>query len=62
MYDVTSYVDEHPGGSSIMNNAGRDTTAGFYGPQHPGRVFQIMDDFLIGELEEQPAAGTKKER
>ena len=62
MYDVTSYVDEHPGGASIMNNAGRDTTAGFYGPQHPGRVFQIMDEYLIGELAAAEPAASKKER
>ena len=52
MYDVTSYVDEHPGGDAILRNAGRDSTEGFYGPQHPSRVFQILDDFLIGSLAE----------
>ena len=80
VYDVTSYVDEHPGGDAILRNAGcasaehralpprtaqasscvpdsqlarvcrRDSTEGFYGPQHPSRVFQILDDFLVGEL------------
>ena len=83
MYDVTSYVDEHPGGASILKNAGcahapapqrrpfgalarcggslaraatlvcrKDSTAGFHGPQHPTRVFDIIDDFLIGTLVE----------
>ena len=50
VYDVTSYVDEHPGGESILKNAGKDSTVGFHGPQHPSRVFQIIEDFLIGEL------------
>lgn len=31
VYDLTSYIDEHPGGDAIMNNAGADTTAGFEG-------------------------------
>ena len=64
VYDVTSYVEEHPGGLAIMNNAGRDSTEGFYGPQHPGRVFHMMDEYLIGVLDgpPQPAASTKKER
>jgi len=31
VYDVTPYVEEHPGGDAILNNAGRDSTAGFYG-------------------------------
>lgn len=31
IYDVTPYVEEHPGGDAILNNAGRDSTEGFYG-------------------------------
>ncbi|CAI6010526.1 unnamed protein product, partial [Closterium sp. NIES-65] len=31
VYDLTSYVDEHPGGDAILNNAGGDATEGFYG-------------------------------
>ena len=31
VYDFTSYVDEHPGGEAILNNAGGDTTEGFEG-------------------------------
>ena len=52
VYDVTPYVDEHPGGSAILRNAGRDSTKGFFGPQHPVRVFDLIDDFCIGLLEE----------
>ncbi len=26
VYDVTEYVEEHPGGPSILNNAGGDST------------------------------------
>jgi len=50
VYDVTSYVEEHPGGEAILRNAGRDSTKGFHGPQHPGRVFDIIEDFCIGAL------------
>ena len=52
VYNVTAYVEEHPGGQAILNNAGRDATKGFYGPQHPARVFDIIEDFYIGELEQ----------
>lgn len=31
VYDVTPYVFEHPGGDAILNNAGGDSTKGFYG-------------------------------
>nr|TKW32730.1 hypothetical protein SEVIR_2G187000v2 [Setaria viridis] len=50
VYDVTAYVEEHPGGDAILNNAGDDSTEGFFGPQHGTRVFDIIEDFCIGEL------------
>jgi len=50
VYDVTSFVEEHPGGDAIMNNAGADSTEGFFGPQHGTKVFEMLDDFYIGEL------------
>ena len=33
-----------------MNQAGKDSTEGFYGPQHPPRVFDLLEDFYIGDL------------
>ncbi len=53
VYDVTPYVEEHPGGLAILRNAGGNATEGFHGPQHPPRVFDIIDDFLIGKLSTQ---------
>lgn len=50
VYDLTSYVDEHPGGDAILQNAGGDSTEAFFGPQHPPRVMDLIDDFCIGEL------------
>jgi len=53
VYDVTEYVEEHPGGvAAIAKNAGGDASKGFRGPQHPSRVFDIVEDYLIGVLEE----------
>uniref|UniRef100_A0A7S0QX03 Cytochrome b5 heme-binding domain-containing protein n=1 Tax=Pyramimonas obovata TaxID=1411642 RepID=A0A7S0QX03_9CHLO len=52
VYDITSYVDDHPGADAILNNAGGDSTEGFHGPQHPERVFHMIDDYLIGDLVE----------
>ncbi|KAL4191543.1 hypothetical protein AMTRI_Chr07g81070 [Amborella trichopoda] len=31
VYDVTSYLEEHPGGDAILAHAGDDTTERFYG-------------------------------
>ena len=35
VYDVTDYIEEHPGGASILNNAGGDSTIGFKKDHHP---------------------------
>lgn len=52
MYDVTSYVNEHPGGDAILNNAGGDSTTGFLGDQHPiERVREMIEEFYIGKLQ-----------
>lgn len=50
VYDVTDFVEEHPGGIAILNNAGGDATAGFFGPQHPPSVQDVLNLYLIGEL------------
>ncbi|XP_074350969.1 cytochrome B5-like protein isoform X2 [Apium graveolens] len=50
IYDVTSYVEEHPGGDAILAHAGDDSTEGFYGPQHATRVFDMIEDFYVGDL------------
>ncbi|XP_042064623.1 cytochrome B5-like protein [Salvia splendens] len=50
VYDVTSYVEEHPGGDAILVHAGDDSTEGFFGPQHATRVFDMIEDFYIGNL------------
>jgi cytochrome b involved in lipid metabolism len=50
VYDITTYVDEHPGGESILNNVGGDATEGFHGPQHPPTVLDVVEEYLIGTL------------
>lgn len=45
-----SYVDEHPGGDAILNNAGGDATEGFKGPQHPTRVWDELEEYWVGTL------------
>ncbi|KAL8479092.1 hypothetical protein ACS0TY_030838 [Phlomoides rotata] len=50
VYDVSCYVEEHPGGDAILAHAGDDSTQGFFGPQHATRVFDMIDDFYIGDL------------
>ena len=50
VYDVTDFVDDHPGGDSILDNAGADSSAGFHGDQHPETVAEAVEEFYIGEL------------
>jgi predicted heme/steroid binding protein len=52
VYDVTSFVDSHPGGDTILNNAGKDSSAGVHGPQHPVSVWDVLATYYIGELVE----------
>jgi cytochrome b involved in lipid metabolism len=51
VYDLSDFIDEHPGGvESIMKRAGGDATEGFFGPQHPSRVHDMIDEYLIGDV------------
>lgn len=51
VYDFTQYFLLHPGGESILRNAGRDSTEGFKGPQHPARVWDMVSTlFSAGRL------------
>lgn len=50
VYDLTDYVEEHPGGMAILYNAGGDASEGFHGPQHPPTVHELIKDYCIGDL------------
>lgn len=52
VYDISEYADMHPGGSAIFTHAGGDATEGFHGPQHPPTVFDVVDEYCIGWLED----------
>lgn len=50
VYDVTDYVYDHPGGDSILNSAGGDSSVGVHGPQHPPSMWDVLKLYYIGEL------------
>jgi cytochrome b involved in lipid metabolism len=52
VYDVTEYIDDHPGGESILKYAGRNSTAAVKGQQHPPSVFDLLALYRIGEVKE----------
>lgn len=53
VYDITDFLDDHPGGSHIiMEHAGRDATLVIRGSRHSSDAYALMDKYLIGELVE----------
>lgn len=57
MYDFTDFLDAHPGGDvALMQNAGGDATAGFYGPQHSDGVKDQLFEYHIGYVKEDEGA------
>lgn len=50
VYDVTDYILDHPGGDSILKNAGGDASEGAHGPQHPPSMWDVLALYYIGDL------------
>lgn len=58
VYDFTDYIPDHPTEPSVMEEwCGREATEGMrtkgYGRDHSRRAWAMMEDYLIGILEEQ---------
>ena len=51
VYDVSQYMELHPGGEeAVLQYAGKDATEGFRGPQHPPQVDDVIANYYIGDL------------
>ncbi|XP_058834962.1 cytochrome b5 [Topomyia yanbarensis] len=51
VYDVTDYLDEHPGGGELITEfAGRDGTKDYDDFGHSGTAMELLKKFKIGEL------------
>ncbi|XP_035207590.1 cytochrome B5-like protein [Stegodyphus dumicola] len=51
VYDVTPFLDQHPGGIDIMmEHAGRDATVAFYGAGHHPSTMELLEAYCIGSL------------
>lgn len=48
VYDVTSYISSHPGGSDILRGCGIDATAMF--SHHAQSAYEIKENYKIGDL------------
>ncbi|XP_065893145.1 uncharacterized protein [Dysidea avara] len=50
VYDVSSFVDRHPGGvEQILIGAGRDITQ-LFESYHPFSAYRVLEKFYVGEL------------
>jgi cytochrome b involved in lipid metabolism len=50
VFDVTSFVNFHPGGIEklLENSGGKDATKMFYGTQHKKHVYPMINEYFIG--------------
>lgn len=57
VYDVTSFIENHPGGKVIIKECGKDATELFEkremgsGTPHSQRARNLLEKFYIGDLE-----------
>ncbi|CEG72906.1 Putative Cytochrome b5 [Rhizopus microsporus] len=59
VYDITSFVVEHPGGEEVLiDEAGKDATEAFEDIGHSDEAREMLDKYQIGVLDE---ASQKKE-
>ncbi|KZC13661.1 PREDICTED: cytochrome b5-like [Dufourea novaeangliae] len=51
VYDVTSFLNEHPGGEEILlDHSGKDGSDDFDDVGHSNDAFELMKKFVVGEL------------
>jgi len=52
VYDVTKFIDEHPGGDEvILSEAGKDATEAFEDVGHSDEARALLPGMLVGEFE-----------
>ncbi|KAF1869272.1 hypothetical protein Lal_00020949 [Lupinus albus] len=52
VYDVTQYLDDHPGGDDVILAAtGKDATDDFEDAGHSKSARELMEQYFIGELD-----------
>lgn len=52
VYDVTKYLDEHPGGEEVvLDVAGTDATEAFNDIGHSDEAHEVLEALLVGKVE-----------
>eukprot|EP00695_Tsukubamonas_globosa_P002044 TRINITY_DN311_c0_g1_i3.p1 TRINITY_DN311_c0_g1~~TRINITY_DN311_c0_g1_i3.p1 ORF type:complete len:131 (+),score=52.14 TRINITY_DN311_c0_g1_i3:69-461(+) len=59
VYDVTRFLDDHPGGGEvIVEQAGGDSTNAFEGVGHSEQAKKDLENYYIGDLSEEAGSAT----
>lgn len=51
VYNVTSFIDKHPGGDKILSGCGQDMTE-FFNTKHVKQFAEYLPQFYIGDLKQ----------
>nr|ABK94544.1 unknown [Populus trichocarpa] len=52
VYDVTKFLEDHPGGDDVLLSAtGKDTTDDFEDVGHSSTARALMDEFYVGDID-----------
>uniref|UniRef100_A0A6G1S967 Cytochrome b5 n=1 Tax=Aceria tosichella TaxID=561515 RepID=A0A6G1S967_9ACAR len=63
VYDVTKFMDEHPGGEEVLlEQAGKNATEIFEDVSHSADAKDLMKNYLVGELPEHERTAEKTEK
>jgi len=61
VYNVTSFVDEHPGGEEVLLDvAGQDATEAFEDVGHSDEAREILEGLFVGVLKRNPGDPARK--
>lgn len=61
VYNVTQFIDEHPGGDEvIISEGGKDATEAFEDVGHSDEARELLAGLLVGELQESSAPSKSK--
>ncbi|XP_021968211.1 cytochrome b5 [Folsomia candida] len=59
VYDVTKFLEEHPGGEEVLlEQAGKDATENFEDVGHSTDARTMMKDYLVGEIIDEEKTNT----
>jgi len=63
VYDVTKFLEEHPGGEEVLlEQAGKDATENFEDVGHSTDARTMMKDYLVGEIIDEEKTNTPEKR